>query len=71
MTSQSAAFTPAPSTYGTHDKRAAIAKEISAGNWQVKTHDPRNRAAGHDGWVLLGTGYPTLAEACAATGMSY
>ncbi|WP_268904187.1 hypothetical protein [Candidatus Frankia alpina] len=26
--------------------------------------------AGHDGWLMLGTGWPTLPDACAATGMS-
>jgi len=25
----------------------------------------------YDGWVLLGEGWPTLGDACAATGLSY
>src|SRR5664280_267844 len=40
------------------------------GSWQVKVHDPTNLLAGHDGWVLLGEGWPTLGDACAATGLS-
>jgi hypothetical protein len=59
------------SQYGTRDGKAAYARETSAGRWQVKVHDPTNRVAGHDGWVLLGADWPTLGDACAATGMSY
>jgi hypothetical protein len=58
------------SHYGSCNGRAALAREISPGNWQVKVHDPINRLAGHDGWLMLGTGWPTLAEACTATGLS-
>ncbi|CAO5234604.1 hypothetical protein [Frankia sp. AgKG'84/4] len=57
------------SYYGTHEGRSAYARETSAGNWQVKVHDPTNRLAGHDGWMMLGTGWPTLSDARAATGM--
>lgn len=42
----------------------------SLGSWQVKIHDPKNRHAGHDRWVLAGSGWKTLAEACAATELS-
>ncbi|SNQ48557.1 conserved hypothetical protein [Frankia canadensis] len=68
---------PAPSTsiavlgsqYGTCDGHSAFARETSPGSWQVKVHHPSNPAAGHDGWVLLGSGWPTLAAATAATGL--
>ena len=43
------------SQYGTCDGKPALARETSAGSWQVKVHDPTNLSAGHDGWVLLGT----------------
>jgi len=55
---------------GRQRRRGRHAGETSAGSWQVKAHDPTNRLAGHDGWVLLGTGWPTLGDACAATGLS-
>jgi hypothetical protein len=58
------------SRYGSCDGHAALARETSAGSWQVKIHDPVNRLSGHDGWLLAGTGWPTLAAACAATGLS-
>ncbi len=58
------------SYYGTCGGRAALAREISVGNWQVKVFDPTNRLALHDGWLLVGTGWATLADACAATGTS-
>jgi len=57
--------------YGTGAGMAALARETSAGSWQVKVHDPTNRSAGHDGWVLLGTRWATLEAACAATGFTY
>lgn len=56
--------------YGTCHGRSAYAKETSVGSWQVKVHDPTNRLSGHDGWLMVGTGWPTLAEACTATGLS-
>ncbi len=59
------------SQYGTCAGKAALARETSAGGWQVKVHDPTNRSAGHDGWVLLGTQRATLEAACAATGFTY
>jgi len=62
---------PLASQYGTYGGKAAYARETSAGSWQVKVHDPTNLLAGHDGWVLLGEGWPTLGDACAATGLSY
>jgi hypothetical protein len=55
--------------YGTCRGRPAYARETSAGSWQVKIHDPINRLAGHDGWLMVGTGWPTLAAACTATGL--
>jgi|SoimicMinimDraft_9_1059737.scaffolds.fasta_scaffold135010_2 hypothetical protein len=58
------------SHYGTCRGRSAYARETSAGNWQIKVHDPTHRLAGHDGWLLLGTGWPTLRDACQATGLS-
>jgi len=57
--------------YGMCDGKAALARETSAGSWQVKVHDLTNRSAGHDGWVLLGTRWTTLEAACAATGFTY
>jgi len=59
------------SQYGTCDGKPALARETSAGSWQVKVHDPTNLSAGHDGWVLLGTQWATLEAACAATGFYY
>ena len=59
------------SQYGTCGGKAAYARKTSTGSWQVKVHDPTNLRAGHDGWVLLGEGWPTLGDACAATGLSY
>jgi hypothetical protein len=50
--------------------RTAYARETASGNWQVKVHDPTNRLAGHDGWVLVGTGWATLDDARAATGLT-
>ena len=50
--------------------KAAYARKTSTGSWQVKVHDQTNLLAGHDGWVLLGEGWPTLGDACAATGLS-
>jgi hypothetical protein len=63
---------PAPlgSFSGTCRGRFAHARETAPGSWQVKIHDPRNHLSGHDGWVLLGTGWATLAEASAATELS-
>jgi hypothetical protein len=58
------------SYYGTYRGKAAYARETSVGSWQIKVHDPTNRLAGHDGWLMVGTGWPTLPDACAATGMS-
>jgi hypothetical protein len=57
------------SQYGSCDGKAALARETSVGCWQVKVHDPRNPKAGHDGWVLLGTGWSTLHDATVATGL--
>lgn len=62
---------PALGSYrGTCRGRTAYARETIPGSWQVKIHDPTNRLAGHDGWLLIGTGWPTLADACAATGLA-
>ncbi len=58
------------SQYGTCDGKPALARETSAGSWQVKVHDPTNLSAGHDGWVLLGSQWATLEAACAATGFT-
>lgn len=65
---------PAPtpvlgSHYGTCDGRPGYARETSPGSWQVKVHDPASPRAGHDGWLLVGSGWPTLAAASAATGL--
>ena len=62
--------TPLGSQLGTCRGRTALARETTPGSWQVKIHDPTNRLAGHDGWLLVGTGWATLPEACAGTGMS-
>ena len=55
---------------GTYRGRTALARETTAGSWQVKVHDPTNRLAGHDGWLLIGTGWPTLTAAREATGLA-
>jgi hypothetical protein len=55
---------------GTCRGRTAYARETSPGSWQVKIHDPTNRLAGHDGWLLVGAGWPTLAEARAVSGLT-
>jgi len=59
------------SQYGMCGGRGALARETGAGAWQVKVHDPTNRLAGHDGWLLLGAQWATLDVACAATGFTY
>jgi hypothetical protein len=56
--------------YGTWRGKSAYARETRAGCWQIKVHDPTHRLAGHDGWLMLGTGWPTLREACQATGLT-
>lgn len=61
---------PLGSRFGACNGKTALARETSPGSWQVKVHDPTNRQAGHDGWLLLGRDWPTLAEACAATGLA-
>ncbi|OHV34766.1 MULTISPECIES: hypothetical protein [Pseudofrankia] len=58
------------SRYGRCGGRAAFARETSAGSWQVKVHDPTSPRVGHDGWLLIGSGWSTLAEALAATGLT-
>lgn len=58
------------SRYGSCGGRSALARQTPSGTWQVKVHDPRNALAGHDGWVLLGVDWPSMEEACAATGLS-
>lgn len=55
---------------GSHHGKTAYARETTPGSWQVKVHDPKNREAGYDGWLLLGTGWPSLDAARTATGMS-
>ncbi len=62
--------TPLGSHRGTCRGRTALARETTPGSWQVKINDPTDRRAGHDGWVLAGTGWKTLAEARAATGLT-
>jgi hypothetical protein len=62
--------TPLGSHRGTCGGRTALARETTPGSWQVKINDPANRLAGHDGWVLAGTGWKTLADARAATGLT-
>jgi hypothetical protein len=57
------------SHFGTCRGKTAYARETNPGSWQVKLHDPTNRLAGIDGWMLIGTGWPTLVDACAATGL--
>jgi hypothetical protein len=69
-TAPSAPTTALGSYYGDCAGKTAYARETSAGSWQVKVHDPTNRLSGHDGWLMLGTGWPTLDEARTATGMS-
>lgn len=56
------------SLYGDCHGRAAYARETSVGCWQVKVHQPDHRLAGLDGWWIAGSGWPTLSDACAATG---
>jgi hypothetical protein len=58
------------SYYGIWRGNSAYARETSAGCWQIKVHDPTHRLAGHDGWLLLGTGWPTLSDARQATGLT-
>jgi hypothetical protein len=63
-------LTPALRSHrGTHQGKSALARETSSDSWQVKVHDPTSRLAGHDGWVLLGSGWATLDDARAATGL--
>ena len=57
------------SQYGSCAGKSAYARETRPGAWQVKVHDPMNRLAGHDGWVLLGSDWPTLHDASVATGL--
>lgn len=61
---------PPGSYFGTCQGKCAYARETTPGSWQVKIHDPTNRLAGHDGWLMVGTGWATLAEVRAATGLS-
>lgn len=58
------------SHYGSHAGRTAYARETTPGSWQVKVFDPTNRLAAHDGWTLLGTDWPSLSAAQAATGLA-
>ena len=62
--------TPLGSQLGTCRGRTALARETTPGSWQVKIHDPTNRLAGHDGWIMVGTGWTTLSAARAATGLA-
>ena len=62
--------TGAGSYYGNRQGRAAMIRPNPDGTWRVKVNDPRNRMAGHDGWVLLGDNYPSAAAAAEATGVS-
>lgn len=61
---------PLGSYYGTCNGKTGYARETAAGSWQVKVYDPTNRLAGHDGWLMLGTGWPTLPDARTATGLT-
>jgi hypothetical protein len=56
--------------YGGREGRAALIRPNPDGTWRVKVNDPRNRLAGHDGWVLLGDDYASVAAAATATGVS-
>ena len=58
------------SYYGTCNGKTGYARETTVGSWQVKVYDPTNRLAGHDGWLTLGAGWPTLADARSATGLT-
>ncbi len=55
--------------YGGWHGKAALIRPNPNGTWRVKVNDPRNRLAGHDGWVLLGDDYPSVAAAAEATGV--
>lgn len=57
------------SRYGSCDGRTAYARETTPGSWQVKVHDPKNRLSEYDGWRTVGTGWKSLDEAVAATGL--
>jgi hypothetical protein len=70
LTSSPARPSPLGSHRGTCRGKTAYARETTPGSWQVKIHDPTNRLAGHDGWVLVGAGWPTLPAARAATGLT-
>jgi hypothetical protein len=70
LTTSSTGPTALGSYRGTCRGRTALARETTPGSWQVKINDPANRLAGHDGWVLAGTGWKTLAEARAASGLT-
>lgn len=61
--------TPNGAYYGGRQGRAALIRPNPDGTWRVKVNDPRNRLAGHDGWVLLGDDYPTMEAAAEATGV--
>ena len=62
--------TPLGSFRGTYRGKTALARETASGSWQVKVHDPTNRLSGHDGWLMIGTGFSTLSDARTATGLS-
>ena len=63
-------LTPAGSWYGSYHGRAAMIRPNADGSWRVTVNDPSNRAAGHDGWLLLGQEYASAEAAAAATGVS-
>jgi hypothetical protein len=58
------------SQFGTCNGKTAYARETPDGSWQVKVHDPTNRLAGHDGWLMVGAGWASLDDACTATGLA-
>lgn len=62
--------TGAGAYYGDREGKAAMIRPNPDGTWRVKVNDPRNRMAGHDGWVLLGDDYPSAEAAAGATGVS-
>ena len=50
--------------------KAAYARKTMHRKLAGESARPDNLLAGHDSWVLLGEGWPTLGDACAATGLS-
>ena len=55
---------------GGREGKAALIRPNPRCNLVVQGQRSPNRLAGHDGWVLLGYNYPSVAAAANATGVS-